>query len=88
MQMAGDIRIQKARARWQRVHQSINAGYGPGYVFIVFISVGVATTPALECVRRLTGNMYFTKTSFCLGVYLLCVFVCILTCIYYSNYVF
>lgn len=27
MQMAGDIRIQKARARWQRVNQSINAGY-------------------------------------------------------------
>lgn len=25
--MAGDIRIQKARARWQRVNQSINAGY-------------------------------------------------------------
>lgn len=27
MQMRRDIRIQKARARWQRVNQSINAGY-------------------------------------------------------------
>lgn len=27
MQMRDDIRIQKARARWQRVNQSINAGY-------------------------------------------------------------